>query len=172
MSVTSDYDPSASFADLKTFSWLPEPDERTQESRIPKDSFVHQRICTAVEKELTSKGFQQQTSGVPDFQVGYHVTLDKQTNVAVLNNHYGYSPGWAWRYGYAYRPYGYVGAPETYVYQYDEGTLILDIVDPKTNQLIWRGSATDEVNLSATAEMKQKQINEAVTRLLEKFPPQ
>ena len=122
--------------------------------------------------QLAARGFEKRVSGKPDFWVTYHVTLDRTASVAMLNDDFNYGPGWGWSYGYAYRPDSSYGSRGRYVYEYDEGTLLLDVVDPQSRQLIWRGSATDEVNLSANAEMKQKQINEAVTRLLKQFPPQ
>ena len=61
--------------------------------------------------------------------------------------------------------------PETHTYQYDEGTLLLDIVDSMTWKPVWRGSAQAEVNLDADPEKKQERIDEAVRRILERFPP-
>ena len=61
---------------------------------------------------------------------------------------------------------------ETFVYTYDQGSLIIDIVEPDSRKLIWRGSATDEVNFSNTPEQKERKINEAVEKLLEPFSPQ
>ena len=55
--------------------------------------------------------------------------------------------------------------------QYEEGTLILDIVDPKNKQLIWRGSAQDEVHFKSSPEKDQTQLNEAVRMMLQTFPP-
>lgn len=57
------------------------------------------------------------------------------------------------------------------MYEYEEGTLILDVVDPKSKELMWRGSAQDEVNFKSTPEKAQAQINEAVNGMLEHFPP-
>ena len=65
----------------------------------------------------------------------------------------------------------WAGTPETYVYEYDEGTLILDIVNPQNKQLMWRGSATDEVNFKSNPEKDQSKINQAVQELLAHFPP-
>jgi hypothetical protein len=99
------------------------------------------------------------------------VSLDKRRSVQTLNSYYGYGPGWGYGYGASYRPGYWAGAPETYVYEYEEGTLILDIVNPANKELIWRGSAQDEVNFKSTPEKDQTQLNEAVHQMLEKFPP-
>jgi hypothetical protein len=83
-------------------------------------------------------------------------------------------------YGYPSYYYGnrgfYHGAgswpvSDTYVYQYEEGTLLLDIVDPGTKKLIWRGTAKTEVNAEQSPEKKEARINKAVHMLIEQFPP-
>ena len=74
-------------------------------------------------------------------------------------------------YGAAYRPGYWAGAPGTYVYEYEEGTLILDIVHPGNKALMWRGSAEDEVHFKSTPEKAQTQLDEAVSKMLEHFPP-
>jgi hypothetical protein len=167
MVVSYDYDPEADFALLKSYGWIPEPRKPTGDPRIDHNTLLEERIEKAVESQLDAKGYVKQASGTPDFWLAYYVTLDRKTAVTMLNSHYGYGPGWGWglRYG------GY-GLPSSYAYEYDEGTLILDVVEPATRRLLWRGYATDEVNLSQGPKADQKQTNEAVRRLLEGFPPE
>ena len=133
--------------------------------------FNNDRQFLAVQLPEEADVLELRVSGKPDFWVTYHVTLDRTASVAMLNDDFNYGPGWGWSYGYAYRPDSSYGSRGRYVYEYDEGTLLLDVVDPQSRQLIWRGSATDEVNFSASPEAKERQINEAVRRMLAKFPP-
>jgi hypothetical protein len=165
-----DYDPKANFAGLKTYEWLKEPQKLTGDPRIDGNTILANRIYEAVDTELAARGFRK-ISGDPDFLVAYHVSLDKRRSVQTLNSYYGYGPGWGYGYGASYRPGYWAGAPETYVYEYEEGTLILDIVNPENKELIWRGSAQDEVHFKSTPEKDQTQLNEAVHKILEKFPP-
>jgi hypothetical protein len=161
MAVTSDYDPSAKFTGYKTYKWMSEPPKKTGDPRIDGNSILASRIQSSVERQLAAKGYEKQSSGTPSFLVGYHASIEKKTSVRMLNDHYRYGPGWGWSYR----------GPQTYVYDYDVGTLILDIVDPKTRKLLWRGTATGGADPSASGEARQKKINEAVTRILETFPP-
>jgi hypothetical protein len=170
MEISHDYDPKANFAGLKTYEWLKEPQKPTGDPRIDGNTILQNRIHEAVDTELTARGFRKVTSD-PDFLVAYHVSLDRRRSVQTLNNYYGYGPGWGYGYGAAYRPGYWAGSPETYVYEYEEGTLILDIVDPKNKELMWRGSAQDEVHFKSTPEKDQTQLNEAVHKMLESFPP-
>lgn len=170
MRVTSDYDPAASLTTLRTYDWIPGPVAKTGDPRID-DNLLDKRVHEAVDSWFVQNGYCKKTTESADFWVGYHVTLDKKTKISDLNDYYSYSPGWGSHYGYRYLPYSTFGSPTRSVYQYDQGTLILDIVDPNTRKLLWRGSATDEVNLSSSPEKKREKIFEAVNKILEQFPP-
>ena len=165
-----DFDPKADFASLKKYLWLDMPQKLTGDPRIDGNTILASRIHEAVDTALAARGFRKVSSD-PDFLVAYHVSLDKRRSVQTLNSYYGYGPGWGYGYGASYRPGYWAGAPETYVYEYEEGTLILDIVNPDNKELIWRGSARDEVHFKSTPEKDQTQLNEAVHAMLENFPP-
>ena len=70
-----------------------------------------------------------------------------------------------------YHGYGWMRGPHVYVDEYDEGTLILDIVDASSRAIIWRGMAIDRVDFLASPEDKKETIREAVGKMLELFPP-
>lgn len=170
MQISYDYDPKANFTGLKTYDWLKEPQKPTGDPRIDGNTILENRIHEAVDSALEARGFTKVPNN-PDFLVAYHVSLDRRRSVQTLNSYYGYGPGWGYGYGAAYRPGYWAGAPETYVYEYEEGTLILDIVNPENKELMWRGSAQDEVSFKSTPEKDRAQLNEAVHKMLEKFPP-
>jgi hypothetical protein len=62
-----------------------------------------------------------------------------------------------------------MGDATTTEQDYKEGTLVLDLYDAKTKQLIWRGSAED--TLSDKAEKNEKNLDKAMQKLLKNFPP-
>ncbi len=163
--ISTDYDPSADFADLKTWNWEPQGTQKTGDARIDSNSLLAERVRSAVETQLAAQGYLRQTSGAPDFLVGWHASIKDKMDVQTINSYYGYGPGWGWNY------YGGPGFSDTYTYYYEEGTLILDIVNAKNHQLIWRGSAKGTVDEKATPEKRQKNIDEAVKDILAKFPP-
>lgn len=169
--VTSDYDPSVSFSRFHSYEWILDAPKKTGDPRIDGNSLLQNRVRLAVDNQLASKGYQKVTLESPDFLVTYHVTLDKQTEIQTINSYNQYGQGWGWRYGRSYYPTMNYGT-ETLVYSYEQGSLIVDIVEPKSRELVWRGSATDKVNFSNSPEQKEQQINEAVQKLLEQFPPQ
>jgi hypothetical protein len=160
--VDSDYDPSADFSQLRTWSWLPQ----TRESGDPRldNALLDSRIRNAVEAELRAKGFERVDSGASNFQVVYHVNVEGKVDVDTVYR--GYPHG---RYGrYGYRGGGY---SETTVRQYDEGTLLIDFLDPDSGALLWRGSGQATVRESSSPEQRTKRVNEAVNKILAQFPP-
>lgn len=158
MNLATDYDPSANFSGLKTYAWVPSPSRGPDDPRVD-NTLLESRIHAAVDSALAAKGYRQDTSGKPDFLVGYHAAVRDKMDVYAMNDMYGYRRGWGW------------GVSDVQVYQYEEGSLVLDVVDPTTKQLLWRGSAQAEVNRRLAPEAREQRIQEAVRRLLERFPP-
>jgi hypothetical protein len=47
----------------------------------------------------------------------------------------------------------------------------LDIYDPGTKQLIWRGVATKTLDTGAKPGKRQRNITKAIAKLLKNYPP-
>ena len=109
------------FNNLKTFDFLPLP------ASAGIDQLTAKRINTAIEKELTAKGYKKAEDSA-DFGVALHFGSKTQTNVTSYG--YGYGRG-AWRYG---------GTGYTDVTQYEIGSLIIDFIDMEKKHLVWRGT--------------------------------
>lgn len=154
--VQFDYNTKTDFANLKTYNWLPVPE------KTDIDSLDVVRVQKAVNAEMQAKGLKM-TSDNPDFLIAEH--LGKEDKVSVRDWGYDYGPYAGYWGGYR----GSMGGVSTF--QYQEGSLILDFVDPQTKQLIWRGSAKAEVDDMRTPEKRETLINEAVQKILKNFPP-
>ena len=158
VTVTTDHDPAANFGALHTYAWRPGPQQGMGDPRFDS-TLIDRRVRAAIERVLASKGYRAAAPGTtPDFLVGYHAVVRQKTSVQTINRWYGYRVG-VWR------------GPETYVRDYDEGTLLIDVIDPATMQLLWRGSGTGVVDPLSSAEKREERINEAVERILADFPP-
>lgn len=155
--VDTDYDHSASFATYKTYSWADKPQGGSP--------LVQKRIVDGIDARLQAKGWTLAPSG-GEVAVAAHVaTSQKQT----LDTFYTGSSmgGWGWRGGWG-RGMG-MGSSTTTVRTYDVGTLVVDMFDAKTQQAIWRGTA------SGTVPSSPEKVNAAVEAGLDKmfaaFPP-
>lgn len=169
LQVSSDYDGSVDFASLHTYDWLPVPAIKSGGPAIQYDNLLAQRVRSSVDVQLSARGFHHQTER-PDVLVTYHVALDQKVSVTYLNELHGYGPGSGMGYRRNMRYHGYPSR-EAFVTEYQQGTLIIDIVRASDKKLIWRGTASDEVYPDSTTEAKEKRIREAVEKILALFPP-
>jgi hypothetical protein len=169
--VASDYDPSANFSGLETYDWVSSTQPKTGDARLDSD-ILNSRIRQAVENQLGIKGYQKATDGTPDFLIAYMTSIEQKLDVSTFHYGYGYPSGYSFRRGFGGPAYTSIPSSETYVDQYDEGTLLLDIVNPQTKKLIWRGTAVDTVQKNDSPEKREERINKAVADMLQKFPPQ
>jgi len=169
--VSSDFDPAVSFSGYQAYNWLPGAPKATGDPRIDGNTLLQSRIRNAVDDELNFKGFKKAEAGKADFWITFHVTLDQKTQIQTINSMNNYPYGWGGMYGGYYSNSALAGR-DTFVYSYDEGSIIVDIIDANTRKLLWRGTATDQVHFSDKPEEKEQKINEAIKKLLETFPPQ
>jgi len=169
LSVNYDFNQSVDFSKYKTYDWLPSPKD------LNVDELNRVRFVTAVEDNLASKGFSQNSSK-PDFIIAAH--FGKESKIDITNWGYTYAPTGVYS-GYGYRYPGRYGYSTSYVasggvstYEYEQGTLILDFVDSNTKQLIWRATAKAIVSPASTPEKQTEKIKNAVRKILDSFPPE
>ena len=159
--VTTDFDPQANFEPLRNYAWLENVRKPSDDPRL-HNSLVDSRVRAAVDRELATKGYAKTPASSADFLVTYYLGLETKIDVHTIHS----------GYGYGYRGYhGRVGS-ETVVDQYEEGSLLLDILDPRGTELLWRGTASARVRKSSTPEKREERINAAVAAIFAKFPPQ
>jgi len=160
MSIRSDYNPQANFDDYSTYAWMPAP--TSGDPRID-NALVEGRVKAGVDNALAAKGYRLTTNAnEATFWVGYHLGIEGRMDVTNVNTYYGY--GWGPWYGGMYR--------DTQVRYYDQGTLLIDIVDAGVKELVWRGTAEAEIRPDTRPEDRERRLNEAIAKILERFPPQ
>ena len=140
--IHSEVAPETNLAAYHTYAWLSDGDKKGPES------IIDQQVRGALRNELARKGLVEATGHSPDFLVGYHVL--REHKVAVTD----------WGNGI----YGW--APE--VKAYADGTLIVDFVDPRTNRVFWRGSASDAIEDPGLVDAKR--LQKAAAGMVERFP--
>ncbi len=149
--VTTDFNHQANFSQYKTYSW---------QDVKPENSLWDARIKTAVDAQLAAKGWTLVASGGDVAVVAIKTT---QTQKQLQTFYDGIGGGWRWR------GFGGMGESTTTETDYKEGTLVVDLYDAKTKQLIWRGSAED--TLSDKADKNEKNLDKGVAKMFKKFPP-
>jgi len=161
--ISNDYQKSYNFQELTTYAWLPGLKLDIGDGRID-DWALAKRIKTAVETELNKKGFKKVEYGNEDFLLGFAAALNTPLYRDKL-------------YEYQMKERGRMRIvfQERSAYQhptYDNGTLIIDVIKPDTNEIVWRGSAQAGIQIDyVSAEKKKKRLFKAVGQILNKFPP-
>lgn len=154
--VKTDYDRNANFGQYKTYSW-----EHVQ----TKDALDVDRIKNAVNAALSAKGWTLLDSGGDVSIMAVEMTSDHQT----LNTFYdGQGGGWGWR-RFGGGGFGAFGDSTTTTDTYKVGTVVVDLFDAKTKNLVWRGSSSDI--LSNNSNKNIKNLDQEVEKLFKQFPP-
>jgi hypothetical protein len=109
----------------------------------------------AVEKQLRARGLSLAGDAPPDLVIHYHANISERIDVIGVDRSYGYTAD--------------VLTPR--LTRYEGGTLVLDVIDRRTRQLIWRGWAQTSIesalrNRSRLAAL----IDEAAERMMQRFP--
>ncbi len=108
------------------------------------NQFELERVSNAVESGLVEKGYQRAANG--DFLLKVFAGKGRTLGTG----------------------YGWSGVDNRV---YEEGTLVIDMVDPMTNNLIWRGTAMKTLEQNPSPERQTKNIADAVRAVLKNFPP-
>lgn len=149
--VKTDYDRNANFAQYKTYSW---------EQVKTKNVLDIDRVKNAINAVLTAKGWTQVDSGGDVSIIAMETTHDQQS----LNTFYdGFGGGWRWR------GFGGMGEATTTTETYKVGTLVVDLFDAKSKQLIWRGNSSD--TLSNNSNKNIQNLDKDVEKMFKQFPP-
>lgn len=149
-----DYDSKSDFTSLKTFSFMPLPDEAnicTLNVKLIQDT---------VRTQLEFKGLTM-VSDNSDILIAMHLTKELK-RATVRNTGFtaiGYSPGY------------FKHSPFTHELEYEEGTFVLDLVDTQSNALIWRGVAIGEIRDDMSSEWRIERIKAVLQEILTNFPP-
>ncbi len=147
--VKTDYDRDAHFSNYKTFSF-----EKIQTS----DPLLVDRIKSAVGGALTAKGLSPVDSG-GDISI---IAIEMTTNQQRLDTFYnGFGGGWRWG--------GRFGDATTTTENYQVGTLVVDMFDAKTKELLWRGSTSNTVSNKSKNNIKS--LDKGVQKMFKNYPP-
>ena len=153
----SDFTKSYPLQGLKTFAFK---DQR----RISRDPLANNDIWAndvrqAIRSDLIARGLEEQTGGKPDVYVAFYVGLRDRYDLDAVDYglpvfHRGLRRGWwGWPRGY-----------DVWAVPYTESTVIVDLIDAHTNQLVWRGYDTDTLNRNDPDKTLTKAVGNVVAR--------
>ncbi|MCK5776215.1 MAG: DUF4136 domain-containing protein [Bacteroidales bacterium] len=165
LKTTTEYDPDVDFTQYKTYLFLP---WNKQSDEILTD-IDKKRFRDAIRTDLNILGYTESNT-VADLAINIFIIIDEKTGTTSYNDFYTSGTG----VGYYYGPWGYNNpggvSPVTTMHSYDyqEGTLILDLLDVKKKQLAWQGIA--HRTLDSKPKDADQNIKEIIDKLFRDFP--
>ncbi len=161
--IKRDFDPQAPIASYRTYDWYKPKAEKVGDGAPRMAGFNDQRVRAAVDQELAAKGLKREPAADPDCLLDYFPVY--QNRHYTTHTRVGFGTG-----GYGWGMRTAIGSSRRHTYK--EGTIVLQVVDFKTNKLVWEGVAEGALTgLAGNPEEAQAAIQRAVKDLLSEFPP-
>ena len=157
LDVSVDYDDSFNFKNAKTFAVV-------KNNEMADNTLLNDRIISAIKNDLKLKNYQESAVESADLIVVFYTKVKEKSQVST-----SFSGGLGYR-GYG-RGYGYgSGMTTTHQYDYEEGTLVIDALNPKTKKIVWRAIGVKELSHKENPQERTEAVNAAVKKIMEKFP--
>ena len=153
MNVNSVTARGADIRQYRTYDWAPLDQLSTGDPRLDNNTFFIDPLRAAVEKGLAAKGLQKATAGGAALTIHYHASVAQRIDLSNADPIYALNCKGC--------------GPSVY----EEGSLVLDFVDARTDTLVWRGWAEGSIDgvINRQALMEET-IDRAVARILDEFP--
>ncbi|GAB2776535.1 hypothetical protein GCM10010465_23960 [Actinomadura fibrosa] len=157
---------------FSSYAFLPNQD--TIKTTRYDNSFVNEIVINEITENMQQQDYRLDRSQ-PDLLVYYHLMLDEATMAdaaPVYTNYSYYRPGYY--VGPYYRNYMYndyytiprIAGSGIEQIPYKEGTIVVDLINRRTNEIVWRGKASDVITLNNLEEELKQYIN----AIFDKFP--
>jgi Domain of unknown function (DUF4136) len=157
--TTVDFDPNIDFAKFKTFAYLGAVENLVAMEMNP--DLINIRFHRMVVRELEKKGLHEVSLGQnPDLIVRYWANPATQVDVTVMGNWGSYGPfiSGDWSNGYN----------EVVSTSKNQGTLVLDLIEPKVKALVWRVYL---VRKMSDPDKDPKKAEDELSESFKSFPP-
>jgi hypothetical protein len=154
VSVNSYRDPALGRERYATYAWGSPDALPVGDPRLDNDADFRERLEGAIDRELLRKGYRHDEQA--DFLVHYHASIADRLDVTRLDDlHFDCA----------------AGSCDTDLIEYEAGTFVIDVVDARTNRLVWRGWAQDRIAPALGDRNRMFQlVDDAVRRMLDRFP--
>lgn len=165
LKVVSDYNGDLDFSKFKTYNFK-KSDTVSIDAKYPTiiNPLNQRRVESAIDEEMYLRGYSKSEN--PDIWISYYVKMEDKTEYGATN--YGYNtPYYMGPRYYGYYP-GYLHTyTEVTSYDYKVGTLVIDLVDAKSNELMWYGAGSKA--LAENPRHIEEVINDAVTKIFYEY---
>jgi len=156
LEVSNNFDPETNFAQYATYDLAPkdqlEMSAETAAKFSGKRDLIDEEIVKALTAEMEAKGFKRDTEN-PDIVVVYLLGVRREVFAADFGYEYAFESGMV----------------STQTVQ--DGAMRIDMIDNETKIVVWQGEGYGAVNRDPTEDMIRKNIDRAVKKILDQYPP-
>jgi hypothetical protein len=170
---TVDFKPDYNFAAVQTLAFYYKSGDSSGSNPVPLSDMARNRIDLALENAFAKKGYQVVSdASAADLLISWHVVTQDKTDVRTYQTP-GMGMGYSRYGGYnrysMYNCWGCMSQTEVSVQNYTEGTFIVDLIDPKLKQSVWRSLIQERIKGDMGRD--QQKYNAAADNILASFPP-
>ncbi len=144
-----EYDPAIRSATLETYDWLPVP------GKLIRYDLIISQIKDEMEKQLHGSGYKKDPDG-PDFLLALHggaITLYGYEDWKYLNDNFEQ----------------YAVKRRIDITRYTDDMLVIDVINMKDRELIYRAEATVRIAFEPTPEKREIRIRELAAKVVGNF---
>jgi hypothetical protein len=154
MTVSSHIERNIDFSAYVTYDWGQRDNFPVGDPRLDNNAFFRDYVEGAIEKRLAAKGYERASTAPADLLLHYHASVNQKVDVYEADRSLGYPP-----------------TGESRVVEFEQGTLMLDVIDARTKRLVWRGWAQDTMTGVIDDQQRlERQVDEGVTKMMQLLP--
>lgn len=154
--VVSDYDKATNFDNYSSFAFYKPGIDKAKISDLDK-----KRILRVIQSNLMAKGMNKNSN--PDILVS--IFTKESQRVDIYQNNFGGAWGWNPYWGGNFNN-------NRMITSNIEGSLFIDLIDAKTNELLWQGVSHSGIYKGNDIEKREEKINFIVSKILAQYPPE
>lgn len=155
--VERDYDTSVNFRAFDTYAWQPRKET--------ENSLLDSRVHDAVDRVLAGKGYRKVAKDNADLLVSYRYGVAGEDEPNRVHTSVGLGGG-------SRGTFGGIGVSIGLGRDREKSILGIDMVNPGTGKLLWRGVARQRPIERSSPEKTTANVNETVAEILKAFPPE
>ena len=157
ITVGSFVQPRTDFTEYRTFAWDDVVPVAASDARFARNPIFIDHMSGAVERQLVVRGIElNDPSERPDLLVRYYTTITERVETVRSTGSNGVCP--------------LATCPDAVV-EFEQSTLVLDVRDARTGQLVWRGWAEERLDdLLASADALAREVDRSVALMFARFP--
>ena len=153
--VKTAHEAGVDYSAYPTFDWRP-GHKGHPDAPLAEGSPLDRQLRSIGEKLLRAAGFEKSVSGEPDLWITFYGMLEDIGAVGGVNFELSEHVSW-------------IGDPGShYAHFYQQGTLVVEVVDAASDEVLWRGWASETIKKPSQLEKKAEKV---MSRILKQFPP-